>query len=104
MTAEEKTMALALLASTLAQRMTEDQLVQAAALFTQLGTNLSFLASQRALDAVGQNATSSQVTSSGGRCSPKPTCQAAKETPPSPKSGPCPQNPGGPEGSLATGR
>ena len=48
-------MALALLASTLAQRMTEDQLVQAAALFTQLGTNLSFLASQRALDAVGQN-------------------------------------------------
>ena len=67
MTAEEKTMALALLASTLAQRMTEDQLVQAAALFTQLGTNLSFLASQRALDAVGQNATSSQVTSSGGR-------------------------------------
>ena len=54
MTPEETNLMLTLLANAIAQKLTDQQLAQAAALLTQLGTTLGFLASQRALESAGQ--------------------------------------------------
>ena len=105
MTAEETTMALTLLASAMAQKMSEQQLVQTASLLTQLGATLGFIASQRALESTGQGADSgSGVTSGGQQGYPARPCPERTEKSPCPGSGPCPQSPAAPEGSSATGR
>lgn len=103
MTAEETTMALTLLASAMAQKMSEQQLVQTASLLTQLGATLGFIASQRALESTGQGADSG-VTSGGQQGCPARPCPERTEKSPCPESGPCPQSPGEPVGSSATGR
>ena len=51
MTPEESNLTITLLANAMAQGLTDQQLVQAAAVLTQLGTTLSTLAALRALDA-----------------------------------------------------
>ena len=107
MTPEETNLMLTLLANAIAQKLTDQQLAQAAALLTQLGTTLGFLASQRALESAGQGdgaASGDGVTTAGQASRLEPPCPAGRERPPCPGSGPCPQSPGEPAGSSATGR
>lgn len=71
MDAARKNALIALLANVLAEHLTEDQLLQAASIFTQLGTSLGFIASQKALDAVSENQSERQNTTPD---SPSPPC------------------------------
>lgn len=70
-----------LLANLLSERLDEEQLTAAAAVITQLGTTLGFLAAQRALDATRNlNAAQRQALSSdlteGGTNSPQRNIEA----------------------------
>lgn len=106
MTPEETNLMLTLLANAIAQKLTDQQLAQAAALLTQLGTTLGFLASQRALESAGQGDTApnNSVTATGQGARPARSCPERRERPPCPGSEPCPQSPAGPAGSSATDR
>lgn len=75
MDANGKTAIVTLLANLLAERLTEDQLTKAAAILTQLGTTLGFIAAQRALDQAGGQSQITQPSAQTGR--------AGTESPPS---------------------